>query len=34
MHRARYRGSTGVARGAIWAGIANNLIALGRHAAA
>jgi len=32
MHRARYRGDTGVARCAFWAGIANNLIAIGRHA--
>ena len=31
MHRARYRGSAGVARSAYWAGIANNLIAIGRH---
>lgn len=31
MSRARYRGSTGVARCALWAGIANNLIAIGRH---
>jgi len=32
MHRTRYRGSAGVARSAYWAGIANNLIAIGRHA--
>jgi transposase, IS5 family len=32
MHRTRYRGSSGVARSACWAGIANNLIAIGRHA--
>jgi IS5 family transposase len=32
MHRARYRGPAGVARSAYWAGIANNLIAIGRHA--
>jgi IS5 family transposase len=32
MHRARYRGSGGVARCAYWAGIANNLMAIGRHA--
>jgi IS5 family transposase len=31
MHRTRYRGETGVARSAYWAGIANNLIAIGRH---
>jgi hypothetical protein len=31
MHRARYRGPSGVARSARWAGIANNLIAIGRH---
>jgi transposase, IS5 family len=31
MHRARYRGSSGVARSAYWAGIANNLMAIGRH---
>jgi IS5 family transposase len=33
MHRTRYRGANGVARSAHWAGIANNLIAIGRHAA-
>jgi IS5 family transposase len=32
MHRARYRGPAGVARSAYWAGIANNLMAIGRHA--
>jgi IS5 family transposase len=32
MHRTRYRGPGGVARSAYWAGIANNLIAIGRHA--
>jgi transposase-like protein DUF772 len=32
MHRTRYRGANGVARCAYWAGIANNLIAIGRHA--
>ena len=32
MHRTRYRGPNGVARCAYWAGIANNLIAIGRHA--
>jgi IS5 family transposase len=32
MHRTRYRGETGVARCAYWAGIANNLIAIGRCA--
>ena len=31
MHRTRYRGSGGVARSAYWAGIANNLMAIGRH---
>lgn len=31
MHRTRYRGANGVARCAFWAGIANNLIAIGRH---
>jgi IS5 family transposase len=31
MHRTRYRGSSGVARSAYWAGIANNLMAIGRH---
>jgi hypothetical protein len=31
MHRARYRGPGGVARSAYWAGIANNLVAIGRH---
>lgn len=31
MHRTRYRGRTGVARCAYWAGIANNLMAIGRH---
>jgi IS5 family transposase len=32
MHRTRYRGANGVARCAFWAGIANNLMAIGRHA--
>jgi len=32
MHRTRYRGETGVARCAYWAGIANNLMAISRHA--
>lgn len=32
MHRTRYRGIGGVARCAYWAGIANNLMAIGRHA--
>jgi IS5 family transposase len=31
MHRTRYRGEHGVARCAYWAGIANNLMAIGRH---
>jgi IS5 family transposase len=31
MHRTRYRGETGVERCAFWAGIANNLMAIGRH---
>ena len=31
MHRTRYRGENGVARCAYWAGIANNLMAIGRH---
>jgi IS5 family transposase len=31
MHRTRYRGANGVARCAFWAGIANNLMAIGRH---
>jgi transposase, IS5 family len=31
MHRARYRGEKGVARCVYWAGIANNLMAIGRH---
>jgi IS5 family transposase len=31
MHRTRYRGEGGVARSAYWAGIANNLMAIGRH---
>lgn len=31
MHRARYRGQSGVARSAWWAGIANNLMAIGRQ---
>ena len=31
MHRARYRGEKGVARCVFWAGIANNLMAIGRH---
>jgi IS5 family transposase len=31
MHRTRYRGSGGVARSAYWAGIANNLMAIGRQ---
>ncbi len=31
MHRTRYRGDSGVARSALWAGIANNLMAIGRH---
>jgi len=31
MHRTRYRGESGVARCAYWAGIANNLMAIGRH---
>ena len=29
MARSRYRGSTGTARTAYWAGIANNLVAIG-----
>ena len=29
MHRTRYKGSGGVARSAYWAGIANNLVAIG-----
>lgn len=31
MHRSRYKGAGGVARSAYWAGIANNLVAIGRH---
>jgi transposase, IS5 family len=31
MHRTRYRGEKGVARCVYWAGIANNLMAIGRH---
>lgn len=31
MHRTRYRGESGVARCAYWAGISNNLMAIGRH---
>jgi hypothetical protein len=31
MARTRYRGESGVSRSAYWAGIANNLIAIGRH---
>jgi IS5 family transposase len=31
MHRTRYRGEQGVARCPYWAGIANNLMAIGRH---
>ena len=31
MHRSRYKGAGGVARSAFWAGIANNLVAVGRH---
>jgi IS5 family transposase len=31
MHRTLYRGEGGVARCAYWAGIANNLMAIGRH---
>jgi IS5 family transposase len=31
MNRTRYRGKNGVARCAYWAGIANNLMAIGRH---
>jgi IS5 family transposase len=31
MHRTLYRGSNGVARSALWAGISNNLVAIGRH---
>jgi IS5 family transposase len=31
MHRTRYRGESGVERCAYWAGIANNLMAIGRH---
>lgn len=31
VHRTRYRGESGVARSAHWAGIANNLMAIGRH---
>lgn len=34
MHRTRYKGQSGVARCALWAAIANNLIAIGRWAAA
>jgi IS5 family transposase len=32
MHRTLYRGRDGVARCALWAGISNNLVAIGRHA--
>jgi IS5 family transposase len=32
MHRTRYRGEGGVQRCAYWAGIANNLVAIARHA--
>jgi hypothetical protein len=32
MHRTRYRGPNGVSRCAFWAGIANNLLAIGGHA--
>ncbi len=31
MHRTRYRAANGVARCAFWAGIANNLMAIGQH---
>ena len=31
MHRTRYKGPTGAARCVYWAGLANNLIAIGRH---
>jgi IS5 family transposase len=31
MHRTRYRGGSGVTRCAYWAGIAKNLMAIGRH---
>ena len=31
MHRTLYRGRDGVARCALWAGISNNLVAIGRH---
>jgi IS5 family transposase len=31
MHRALYRGPDGIARCALWAGISNNLVAIGRH---
>jgi IS5 family transposase len=33
MHRTRYKGPTGAERCAYWAGLANNLIAIGRHPA-
>jgi IS5 family transposase len=32
MHRSRYRGERGVERCAYWAAIANNLVAIARHA--
>jgi len=31
MHRTRYKGPAGAERCAFWAGLANNLIAIGRH---
>ena len=31
MHRTRYKGPSGAERCAFWAGLANNLIAIGRH---
>ena len=31
MHRTRYKGPTGAERSVYWAGLANNLIAIGRH---
>jgi IS5 family transposase len=33
MRRARYKGPTGAERSVYWAGLANNLIAIGRHSA-
>ena len=31
MHRTRFKGAGGVRRCALWAGIANNLVAIARH---